>query len=157
MHIPRVGGSARLGGRGWAGRIRFRDAVPVRRDRSDLRRQFRQAARAVAAEQKAELTELLRQLSDRHVPLAEIRYGPRTMDVVIEFRDGTRLLLATSHGTGVKRLGWRGKPVVGGPMWLIRAQPSFTRRRFRLWFGSAGGARPAEVVAEVRTLTGASS
>ncbi|MGH3279040.1 MAG: hypothetical protein ACRDNW_07870 [Trebonia sp.] len=155
MHIPRAGGSARLGGRGWRGRIRFREAVPVRRDRSDLRRRFRRAARATVAEQKAEMTALLHQLSDRREPLAEITPGPRGRDGVIEFRDGTRLLLATGHGAAMKRLSGQGG-AARATVWLVRAQPSFTRRRFRLWFASAGGALPAEVVAAVRAAPEAS-
>lgn len=153
MSIVRAGGSAwRRGGSGRGRRIRFRDAVPLRGDRRNLRRQFRQAARAAAAERKAEMTALLQRLSARRVPLAEVNPGPRARDGVIEFLDGTQLLFVTRHaGAAVKRLSRRHRES-RAPVWLVRAQPSFTRRRFRLWFTSADGTKPAEVVAEVRPV-----
>ncbi len=42
----------------------------------------------------------------------------------------------------------------GAPVRLVRAQPSFASCRFRLWFASAGSARPAEVLAKVGPLPG---
>jgi hypothetical protein len=133
-------------------RIRFRDAVPVWRDRRDLRRQFQRSARATTAERKAEMTALLQRLSARRVPLAEITPGPHARDGVIEFLDGTQLLLVTRRGSAsMKRFGqWHS--VSRAPVLLIRTQPSFTRRRFRLWFTSANSTKPAEVVAEVRPV-----
>lgn len=152
MRIPRGGRSTRLRGQGWRRRIRFRDAVPVRRDRRDLRRQLQHAVRVATAERKAETTALLQRLSARRVPLAEITPGPRARDGVVEFLDGTQLLFVTRRGGAtMKRLGqWH--RVSRSPVRLIRAQPSFTRRWFRLWFTSADGTKPAEVVAEVRPV-----
>ncbi len=149
MSIPRAGRSARLRGRGQARRIRFTDAVPVRRDRRDLRRQFRRTARAMATERKAEMTALLQRLSADHVPLSEVIPRPRTRDGIVVFLDGTQLLLVTRRGSaGMKRLteGHRASSV---PVWLVRAQPSFTRRWFRLWFAPAGSMTLAEVMAKV--------
>jgi hypothetical protein len=137
--------------RGWGQRkrIRFRDAVPVRRDRRDLRRQFRRTARAAAAERKAEMTALLGRLSADRVPLSAVTPGPGAKRGVAVFADGTRLLLVTRHGgSGIRWLseGQRGS---GTPVCLVRAQPSFARCWFRLWFASAGSTRPAELVARV--------
>jgi hypothetical protein len=152
MRIPRGGRSTRLRGQGRERRIRFKDAVPVRRDRRDLRRQFRRSARAAAAEREAEMTALLQRLSARRVPLAEITPGCGARDGIIEFLDGTQLLFATRRGgAAVKRLSrWHHES--RAPVWLIRAQPSFTRRRFRLWFTLADCTKPAEIVAEVRPV-----
>ena len=149
MNLPRVRGSARQPGRPQGRRIRFRDAVPVRRDRRDLRRQFRRAARAAAAERKAEMTALLGRLSANRVPLSAVVPGPEAKRGVVVFADGTRLQLLTRHGgSGIRWLseGHRGS---GTPVRLVRAQPSFARRWFRLWFASAGSAKPAELMARV--------
>ena len=130
-------------------RIRFRDAVPLRRDRRDLRRQFRRAARAAAAERKAETTALLGRLSANRVPLSAVVPGPEAKRGVVVFADGTRLQLLTRHGgSGIRWLseGHRGS---GTPVRLVRAQPSFASCWFRLWFASAGSAKPAELMARV--------
>jgi hypothetical protein len=132
-----------------AGRLRFKDAVPVRRDRRDLRRRFRQAARAVQAEQRAEVTALLHRLSAGRTLLAYVKPEARGTSGVVEFLDGTRLQFATGRGgmTLVHLSRWhRASPA---PLRLVRVQPSFTRRRFRLWFASASSRQPTEVVAEV--------
>lgn len=154
MIIPRPNRSARLRGRPGKTGITFREAVPVRHDRRDLRRLFRRAARAAMAERKAEMTGLLRRLSADHVPLSEVVSGPRAGDGVIVFLDGTQLLLATRHG-GVSltwlREGLRGS---GAPVWLVRAQPSFASCWFRLWFATVGSAKPAELLAKVGPVPG---
>src|SRR5689334_10891707 len=93
--------------RGWGRpkQIRFRDAVPLRRDRRDLRRQFRRAARAAAAERKAEMTALLGRLSANRVPLSAGMPGPEAGRGVVVFADGTRLQLLTRHGgSGIRWL-----------------------------------------------------
>ena len=87
MGIPRARGSARLRGRPTERRIRFREAVPVWRDRRDLRRLFRRAARAALAERKNKMMALLERLSADHVPLSEVVPGPRARDGVVEFLD----------------------------------------------------------------------
>ena len=154
MNIPRGDGPARLRGRPRASRIRFRAAVPLRRDRRDLRRLFRRAARAALAERKAEMTALLNRLSAARVPLSAVGPGPRARDGVIEFSDGTRLLLAARRGSqGVRWLG-EGQRGSGSPVWLVRAQPSFAGCGFRLWFASAGSVRPAELLARVGPAAG---
>lgn len=154
MIIPQEGGPARLGGRPRARRIRFKTAVPLRRDRRDLRRLFRRAAHAALAERKAEMTALLDRLSAARVPLSAVVPGPRARDGVIEFSDGTRLLLAVRRGSqGIRWLseGQRGSVA---PVWLVRAQPSFAGCWFRLWFASAGRVRPAELLARVGPAVG---
>jgi hypothetical protein len=149
MNLPRVTGPARRPGRRQGSRIRFRDAVPVRRDRRDLRRQFRRAARAAAAERKAEMTALLGRLSADHVPLAAVTPGPEAKRGVAVFADGTRLQLTTRHGGSSIRWLSEGQRGSGTPVWLVRAQPSFASCRFRLWFASAGSSKPAELMAQV--------
>jgi hypothetical protein len=149
MNIPRVKGSARQPGRPKERRIRFRDAVPLRHDRRDLRRQFRRAARAAVAERKAEMTALLDRLSANHVPLSAVMPGPEAKRGVVVFADGTHLLLVTRHGGSSIRWLSEGQRGSGTPVWLVRAQPSFASCWFRLWFASVGSARPAELVARV--------
>src|SRR5262245_58781733 len=93
--------------RGWGRRrrIRFKEVVPIRRDRRDLRRQFRRAARATLAEQRAEMAALLQQLSADHVPLSEIVPGSEARDGIVVFLDGTQLIFVTRYGSaGMKRL-----------------------------------------------------
>ena len=148
MNIPRVKGSARQPGRPKERRIRFRDAVPVRRDRRDLRRIFRRAARAAAAERKAEMTALLGRLAADRVPLSAVVPGPEAKRGVAVFADGTRLLLTTRHGSSGLRWLSEGQRGSGTPVRLVRAQPSFASCRFRLWFASAS-TRPAELMAKV--------
>jgi hypothetical protein len=137
----------RLLGRARGKRVRFRDAVPVRRDRRDLRRLFRRAARAVTAERRAETTTLLGRLSADRVPLSAVTPGAQDTERIVEFFDGTRLLLATRRGTAnLKRLE---QGACWPPVWLARAQPGFTHRWFRLWFASASRAGLVEVRAAV--------
>ena len=97
MSILRANRSARPRAR--KRRIGFRQAVPAWRDRRELRRIFRRAARAALAERKTEMTALLERLAADHVPLSEIAPGPRPRDGIVEFLDGTRLLLATRRGS----------------------------------------------------------
>jgi hypothetical protein len=124
-------------------RIRFRRAVPVRRDRRDLRRLFRRAARAAMAERKAEMTALLERLATNRVPLYEVDPG----EGIVEFLDGTRLLLdARRASAAINKLS---KEPDGAVVWLVRAQPSFTGCRFRLWFAAVGAGHPAEILARV--------
>jgi hypothetical protein len=150
MSSVRAGGSAqRRGGSGRGKRIRFREAVPLWRDRRDLSRQFRRASRAVTVEQRAETTALLLRLSTDQIPLSEVMPGPRPREGVIEFSNGTQLLLVTRYGgAGMRRLRERYCASLV-PVWLVRVQPSFARRRFRLWFASADRAVLAEVAAKV--------
>jgi hypothetical protein len=147
MSILRASGSARPGAR--KGRIGFRQAVPVRQDRRDLRRLLRRAARAALVDRQAEMTALLDRLATDHVPLSDIRTGPWPQQGVVEFLDGTRLLFTTRRvSTGMDRLRDEHRPA-GAMVWLIRAQPSFATCWFRLWFASVGAAKPAELLARV--------
>ena len=148
---PQAGGPARLRGRGRGKRITFREAVPVRRDRRGLRRQFRRATRDARDEWKTGMTALLRQLSASRMPLSEVLPGPRARDGVLLFLDGTQLLLTTRHGSAdIKHLrqarhGFSSSVAV----WLVRAEPSFTRRWFRLWFATDSHASLVEIHATV--------
>ncbi len=128
-------------------RVRFREAVPIWRDRRDLRRQFRRAARAAMIERKSEMAALLERLCTEHVPLSDVLAGPRPRDGILAFLDGTRLLLVTRLGSReVSRLRENQDAAV---MWLVRAQPAFSCCWFRLWFASVGATQPAEVLAKV--------
>jgi hypothetical protein len=101
-------------------------------------------------ERKAETTALLQRLSADQVPLSEVIPGPRARDGIIVFLDGTRMLLLTRYGSAdMKRLR-EGHRASRAPMQLVRAQPSFARRWFRLWFASPGSTKLAEVLAKVR-------
>src|ERR1700733_411464 len=144
MSILRASGSARPGAR--KRRIGFRQAVPVRQDRRDLRRLLRRGGRAALVDRQAEVTVLLDRLATDHVPLSDIRPGPWPQQGVVEFLDGTRLLLTTRRvSTGMDRLRDEHRPA-GAIVWLIRAQPSFANCWFRLWFASVGAAKPAELL-----------
>jgi hypothetical protein len=156
MSVQRAGGPAGLWGRGGRGRharrdrgkrVRFRQAVPVRRDRKDLRRQFRLAARAVTAERKAEAVAHLVRLSAERVPLSAVMPGTRDKERIAEFFDGTRLLVAARYGSSNLRLLAPGS--IWSPVWLAQVRPSFTRRWFRLWFASDSQAGLLEVQALV--------
>ncbi|MGH3210359.1 MAG: hypothetical protein ACRDNO_21655 [Trebonia sp.] len=150
MSILRANRSARLRDHPRKRRIRFRQAVPVRRDRRELRRLFRRAARAALAERQNEMTALLGRLSADHALLSEVVPGPRPSDGVVEFLDGTRLLLVTRRGSnGLGRLTAE-HGATGAIVCLIRAQPSFATCWFRLWFAAVGAQKPAEVLAKVR-------
>lgn len=152
MSILPARGSARRRGHPRVRRIRFREAFPVRRDRRDLRRRLRRAARAAMIERKSEMTVQLERLCTDHVPLSGVLAGPRPRDGILAFLDGTRLLLLTRLGSReVSRLREDQDAAV---MWLIRVQPSFSCCWFRLWFASDGAAQPAEVLAKVGPAPG---
>jgi hypothetical protein len=134
-------------GRAREPRVRLRDAVPIRRDRRDLRRQFRRAARVAMAERKAEITAVLRRLSADQVPLSGVFPGPQDTEEITEFIDGTRLVLRVRCGrAAMERLG-RGASNL--PVWIAQVQPCLGHRRFWLWFVSAGRVAPVEVLASV--------
>lgn len=150
MSVKGAGRPARLWGRTGRGRckrVRFREAVPVRRDRRDLRRQFRRATRAVTAERKAEAAAQLQRLSAERVPLSEVTPGARDKERIVEFFDGTRLLLATPYSSS-NLMSLRPGPA-WSPVWLAQVRPNFTRRLFRLWFASPGKPGFVEVQASV--------
>lgn len=154
MNIPQVNRQARSRGLRRTRRIRFRDAVPLRRDRRDLRRLLRRAARAVRSERQAEMSALLQRLAAARVPLSAVVPGPPGAGGVVVFGDGTRLLLVTGRGDPGLRWLSEGHRAAGAPVWLVRAQPSFASGRFRLWFAAPGSARPAELLARVGPVAG---
>jgi len=95
------------------------------------------------------MTELLGRLAVDRVPVSVIAPGPRPRDGVVEFLDGTRLLLATRRGsTGLTRLREEHR-APGAIVLLVRVQPSFASCWFRLWFLAVDAVRPAEVLARV--------
>lgn len=155
MSVQRAGRAARLwgrAGRGQVKRVRFREAVPVRRDRRDLRRRFRLTARAITAERKAEAVAHLVRLSAGRVPLSALMPGARDSERIAEFFDGTRLLLAAHYDTANLRRLAPGS--IWSPVWLAQARPSFTRRWFRLWFASDGHTGLLEIRASVTPACG---
>lgn len=128
-------------------RIQFRDAIPVRRDRRDLRRRLRRTTRAAMSERQAQMTVVLRHLSADHVPLAGVIPGAEDTSKIVVFADGTRLLLAIRCGRGgLERLGQDGS---GLPVRLANVQPCFGRRWFWLWFTSSDRTAVLEVLARV--------
>jgi len=140
-------GMAWFRGRGPKPRIRVRDAVPVRRDRRDLRRQFRRAARDAVAERKAETTAVLRRLSAGRVLLSGVTPGSQGTEEILEFVDGTRLLLKVRCGrAGMERLEREAPHLTA---WIAQVQPCFGRRRSWLWFFITGHVAPVELLASV--------
>jgi hypothetical protein len=155
MSATRAAGLARLWSRPWRRGIRFRDAVPLRHDRRDLRRRLRRAARAETAERKAKTLALLWRLSANRVPLSVVRPGARDTERIVEFRDGTRLLLAAARSDRAD-LRLLDPGAFRHPGWLAQAQPCFAHQRFRLWFASANRRAPVEVLAEVESAAAVS-
>ena len=153
MHIPGGLWTARSTwsrGRVRERRIRFRDAVPAPRDRRELRRRFRQVNRAVKSEVRAETAAALQRLSADRVLLSGLVPGTRDMDAIVEFADGTQLLVGLfSAKAEMERLGLRAGRC---PVWLARVQPCFGCRRFWLWLASADRLAPLEVLASVQPL-----
>lgn len=131
-------------------RIGLRDVVPVRRDRRELRRGFRQVNRAVKSELRAETAAALQRLSADRVLVSGLIPGTRDLDAIVEFADGTRLLVGLfSAKAEMERLGLRAGRC---PVWLARVQPCFGCRRFWLWLASAERPVPLEVLASVQPL-----
>jgi len=137
-----------LGGHGQFERVRFRDAIPLRRDRRDLRRQFRRAVRAALAEREAQASAQLGRLAANRVPLYAVTRNGRDTERVVEFSDGTRLLLFSTRA-GAANLGRLGPGPVWAPVWLAQVRPCFSPSWFRLWFATASQTGPLEVLAAV--------
>jgi hypothetical protein len=134
-------------------RIRLRDAVPVWRDRRELRRRFRHVTRAVKRERRVETTAALQRLSADRVLLSGLVPGTPDMDAIVEFVDGTRLLVGLFTAKAeVERLGLRASRC---PVWLAHVQPCFGHRRFWLWLASADQLAPLEVLASVQPFVSA--
>jgi len=148
MSVLRARKPAWLRGHGQIERVRFRDAIPLRRDRRDLRRRFRRAARAAMAERKAQAAAQLGQLAANRVPLYAVTRGGRDTERVVEFSDGTRLFLFSTRA-GAASLGRLAPGPAWSPVWLAQVRPCFAPSWFRLWFASASQPRPLEVLAAV--------
>jgi len=103
------------------------------------------------AEREAQSAAQLGQLAANRVPLSAVTRGGRETERVVEFSDGTRLLLtARSGAANLVRL----MPgPVWSPVWLAQVRPCFAPSWFRLWFASGGQAVPLEVVAAVAPAT----
>ena len=129
-------------------RVRFRDAVPVRRDRRDLRRRLRRAARAAMADREAQAAAQLGRLAADRVPLSAVTRSRRDTERVVEFSDGTRLLLFSTR-SGAASLGRLAPGPVWSPVWLAQVRPCFAPGWFRLWFASGSQPGPLEVLAAV--------
>ena len=147
MGVLRTRRPAWLGGRAnRAERVRFRDAVPVRRDRRDLRRRFRRAARAAMADREAQAAAQLGRLAANRVPLYAVARSRR--ETVVEFSDGTRLLLFSTRA-GAASLGRLAPGPAWSPVWLTQVRPCFAPSWFRLWFASGSQTGLLEVLAAV--------
>lgn len=134
-------------------RIQFRDAVPVRQDRRELRHRFRRAERAASAERKAALIAVLRRLSAEQAKVSAVALEPPGGGVIVGFQDGTRLRFDLRYGTADLQCLGRELPRV--PAWLVQARPCFGRAWFRLWFASAQATDLTEVLARVTTRSAA--
>jgi hypothetical protein len=115
-----------------------------------LRRRFRRVARAVRRERRAETTAALQRLSVSHVLLAGLVPGSQNMDDIVEFTDGTQLLVGLfSAKADMQRMGL---DAVRYPVWLEQVQPCFGHRRYWLWVASVDRGMPLEVLASVQLL-----
>lgn len=151
MGVLRARRPAWLGGHaGRIERVRFRDAIPVRRDRRDLRRRFRRAARAAMADREAQAVAQLGRLAANRVPVHAVTRSRR--DTVVEFSDGTQLLLSSTR-SGAASLGRLAPGPVWSPVWLAQVRPCFAPSWFRLWFASDSQTGPLEVLAAVVPTT----
>jgi len=127
-------------------RVRFSEAVPLRSDRRDLRRQLRAALRTSRAERKRRTTAGLSALASRRVRIASVTPG-ELGDQLIEFADGTRLRLEVRHGTtALRRLAVR---AACQDFYLGRIEPCFGCCWYKLGFSCAGESGPT-VLAEVK-------
>jgi hypothetical protein len=72
------------------------------------------------------------------------------MDDIVEFTDGTRLLVGLfSAKADMQRMGL---DAVRYPVWLEQVQPCFGHRRYWLWVVSSDQGMPLEVLASVQLL-----
>ncbi|MGH9115819.1 MAG: hypothetical protein ACRDWW_08320 [Acidimicrobiales bacterium] len=131
-------------------RVQFKEVVPVRGDRRDLRRRLRVVLRAIRAEQKEAVTRELRALSKGRVPLVRLRPGSSEGAVIVEFSGDVRFLLSVRDCRAeMRRLERR---ALRGDTYLERAQPCFGRSWYWLWFLSWDGRE--EIFAKVAPFAG---
>lgn len=81
-------------------RIFFTDAVPLHADRRELRRRLRSAARRLRREQKRQVTAAMVDLAVGHVRVNSMTKATLGSELV-EFADGTRLLLDVRDGSTI--------------------------------------------------------
>ncbi|MGH9057213.1 MAG: hypothetical protein ACRDYY_15340 [Acidimicrobiales bacterium] len=128
---------ARWRRRGGVLRIRFKEVVPLRGDRRDLRRRRRAVLRAIRAERKEAVTQELQELSKGRVPLVRLRPGPGDGAVIVEFTGDVRFLLTVRDCRAeLRRLERR---AMRGDVYLERVHPCFGRSWYWLWFLSWDG------------------
>lgn len=131
-------------GRQTKAKIRFRNAVPRRADRRELRQLLRHAARSETSVADRHVTETLNQLANSRVPVATVWVQPDHREVV-QFSDGTELVVDVAGNTPMidrMRDGrFRG-------LRLGQASPCMGRSWFLLWFVPPHG-EAVEVMAKV--------
>jgi hypothetical protein len=135
--------------RWWAKRsrppkIRFKDTVPSRRERRELRRRLRKAGRDELAEQKEQVTRGLRRLAARRVLVASMQSGPTRGNELIEFvqvADGTHLMLEV-RGDGTAALRRLAARSASDTAYLDHVETCFGHCWYRLRFCSAWSGGP---------------
>jgi len=124
-------------------RISFTDAVPLRADRREMRRQLRAAARTARAERKRRVTAGLEGLATLRVPVASVRPGVLG-DQLVEFVDGTRVWLHVRDGsTTLRRLAARSSCQ---DVHLGCVEPCFGSCWYQLRFSTVGETGPTVLV-----------
>ena len=127
-----------------AAKTRFKDAVPLRADRRELRRLLRRAARSEKSVADRHIVETLNQLAIRRVPVATV-WVQADDRVVVHFADGTELVVdIAGNAPMIDRM--RGGRVRG--VRLGQASPCMGRNWFLLWLVSPQG-EAVEVMAKV--------
>jgi hypothetical protein len=133
--------------RWWAKRsrppkIRFKDTVPSRRERRELRRRLRKAGRDELAEQKEQVTRGLRRLAARRVLVASMQSGPTRGNELIEFvqvADGTHLMLEV-RGDGTAALRRLAARSASDTAYLDHVDRTRAERRLWRWQSPSGDA-----------------
>lgn len=144
-------GWARPHGRATA-KVHFRDTVPCRADRRELRRLLRRAARSEKSATDGYVAETLHQLATRRVQVATVWLRSDGSEVV-QFNDGTDLVVDVAGNVlMIDRL--RGERFRG--VRLGQATPRVGHSSYRLWFVPAAG-EAVEVMAKVSAYQPASA
>lgn len=135
--LPRPGGQT-------TAKIRFRNAVPRRADRRELRQLLRRAARSEKSVADRHVTGTLNQLANSRVPVATVWSQPDDREVV-QFSDGTELVVDVVGNTPMidRMPGGRYRGVRLG-----QASPCMGRNWFLLWFVPPHG-EAVEIMAKV--------
>lgn len=128
-------------------RVRFRQAVPTRGDRHQLRRAFRGILRGDRADERRALTDELLRLAQDRVAVARIESGIGDDREVVHFADGTRLVLQVRDGSvALQRVG---RAVQRDWVYLERARPYFGSSWCRVRFSVRG---THEILAKVSSV-----